>query len=202
MGAKLVDVEETTLFNAEITAGSTVGSIHQHDIMQHWSVWSSISDATPSAQSFTTAEITTTGDYIRKTAHGMYTGLPGYLTGTGAALPTGLATATHYWIIRRDADTFQLATSKANALAGTAVTLAQDNTVSAFHPDALGGLSASFLASLDGTNYWPLPGLTITAAGATGTSAANIAYNYLKMDVTTTGGQVTITAKARSIGGD
>jgi len=52
-----------------------------------------------------------------------------YQTGDGPlrltttdTLPTGLALATDYYAIKKDAGTIQLATSRANALAGTAVT--------------------------------------------------------------------------------
>jgi hypothetical protein len=196
-----IDIEETTLWDAVGHVGSTMSAVHQHDIMRHFSVWTNIVDGAPSVASFTTADITTTGNYIRKTSHGYVTGLNGLLTGTGAALPTGLATATTYFIVNLSADTFGLATSKANAIAGTLVTLAKDNTISAFHPAAFGTLGVTFKASFDGTNYWNVPGVTITAVGATCTSVADIAYNYLKLDLTLTSGQATATAKVRSLGG-
>jgi len=55
------------------------------------------------------------------TSHGLYTSQRVALTTTGA-LPTGLAAETNYWVIRVDANTFRLATSLANAFAGTAIT--------------------------------------------------------------------------------
>lgn len=58
---------------------------------------------------------------VTKTAHGLVTGDTITLTTTGA-LPTGLSVATTYWVIRVDANTFKLATSLANAQAGTAIT--------------------------------------------------------------------------------
>lgn len=54
------------------------------------------------------------------TSHGLQTGDSVYLTTTGA-LPTGLAQNTRYWVIRNDANAFGLATSLANALAGTRI---------------------------------------------------------------------------------
>lgn len=53
-------------------------------------------------------------------AHGLDTGSRVYLTTTGA-LPTGLTADTNYWAIRIDANTFNLATSLANAKAGTKI---------------------------------------------------------------------------------
>lgn len=47
----------------------------------------------------------------------------------GGAIPTGLAPVTTYWPIRVDADHFKLASSNANALAGTAVTFSTDGTL-------------------------------------------------------------------------
>ncbi len=58
---------------------------------------------------------------VTNTAHGLTTGEGVYLTTTGA-LPTGLAANTMYYVIEVDANTFRLASSYANALAGTAIT--------------------------------------------------------------------------------
>ena len=52
--------------------------------------------------------------------HNMQTGQQVYLTTTGA-LPTGLSANTNYWVIRTSSTQFRLATSLANALAGTAI---------------------------------------------------------------------------------
>lgn len=57
---------------------------------------------------------------VTLSAHGLQTGDSIYLTTTGA-LPTGLAQNTRYWVIKVDANTFNLATSLANALAGTKI---------------------------------------------------------------------------------
>lgn len=53
-------------------------------------------------------------------SHELQTGDAVYLTTTGA-LPTGLAANTRYFAIRIDANTVRLATSYANAIAGTAI---------------------------------------------------------------------------------
>lgn len=52
--------------------------------------------------------------------HGLQTGYQLQLTTTGA-LPTGLSASTTYYVIAVDANTFRLATSLANAAAGTAI---------------------------------------------------------------------------------
>lgn len=57
---------------------------------------------------------------VTQTSHGLATGDSIYITTTGA-LPTGLAINTRYWIIKNDANSYWLATSLANALAGTKI---------------------------------------------------------------------------------
>ncbi len=53
---------------------------------------------------------------------------PFRLTTTAADLPSGLSIGTDYWIIRNDATDIALATTLANAIAGTAIALADDGT--------------------------------------------------------------------------
>lgn len=55
------------------------------------------------------------------TAHGLTTGDDVYLT-TDGELPTGLTASTKYWAILKDEDEIYLATSYANAIAGTKIT--------------------------------------------------------------------------------
>jgi hypothetical protein len=63
------------------------------------------------------------------TSHGLLTGDgPIRLTNSGGALPAGLATATDYYVIRTGANTFKLASSFANALAGTVVAITGNGT--------------------------------------------------------------------------
>jgi hypothetical protein len=82
------------------------------------------------------------GDYVGKTftadnlteeftagaAHGLRTGDGPYKVSTSGALPAGLSSTTLYWIIRTGNATFKLATSRENALAGTAVAITTDGT--------------------------------------------------------------------------
>lgn len=61
--------------------------------------------------------------------HGLQTGDgPVQLTNSGGALPAGLSTATDYWIIKIDANTFYLATTLALALAGTFLSITGNGT--------------------------------------------------------------------------
>lgn len=75
---------------------------------------------------FTAANAT---EIFTATAHGLLTGDgPINVSNSGGALPTGLTAATDYWIIKIDANTFYLATSLANAIAGTNLTITTDGT--------------------------------------------------------------------------
>lgn len=65
----------------------------------------------------------TTTEAVTCTAHGKATGYGPVRLTTSDTLPTGLATATNYWLIVVDANTVKFATTEALALAGTAVNL-------------------------------------------------------------------------------
>lgn len=68
-------------------------------------------------QTFDGADVTTGTDQINITSHGYVTGDAVVLRGT--SLPSPLATDTVYYVIRVDANNIQLATTFANAAAGT-----------------------------------------------------------------------------------
>lgn len=77
-------------------------------------------------ENFTVADQST--GKLTITGHGLNTGDgPFQLTTTGS-LPTGLSTLTDYYVIKFDANTIQLATSRANALAGTFIVLSSNGT--------------------------------------------------------------------------
>ena len=70
------------------------------------------------------------GDLMTKVAHGLLTGDPvTFVSGTSF---TGLTASTKYFAIKASADTFQVATTYANAVAGTAVALSADGTSGVF----------------------------------------------------------------------
>lgn len=76
-----------------------------------------------------TYTVTNADELHHHTAHGLHTGDgPVQLTNSGGALPAGESAATDYFIIRNDADTFFLATSRTLALAGTHILLSGDGT--------------------------------------------------------------------------
>lgn len=68
-------------------------------------------------------------EIFSKVAHTLKTGDgPFQVSNSGGALPSGLSAATDYWVIKIDADTFKLATSLANALAGTNLLISTNGT--------------------------------------------------------------------------
>lgn len=70
------------------------------------------------------------GDIMTKAAHGLETGDP--VTFVSGTTFTGLTAGTRYFAIKASADTFQVATTRANAIAGTAVVLSADGTSGVF----------------------------------------------------------------------
>lgn len=69
----------------------------------------------------TITAVNTGTDTLTAIAHGLLTGDRTRARNVDGALPTGLSPATDYFAIRVDADNVKLATSNANALAGTPV---------------------------------------------------------------------------------
>jgi hypothetical protein len=74
-------------------------------------------------QEFIAADVIPADDAIVLAAHGFETGDGPFRLSTSGTLPAGLATATDYYVIAIDADTFQFATSRVNALNGSDVDL-------------------------------------------------------------------------------
>lgn len=105
---------------------------------------------------------------VTNTAHGLSTGDAIYLTTTGA-LPTGLSANTLYYIVRVDANSYNLASSRANAYAATKIATSgsQSGTHTAWDcPYGLG----------DGSTTFTLPdfrGRTPAGMDTTGGSAAS-----------------------------
>src|SRR5690606_1450101 len=66
------------------------------------------------------SDVSTSTDAISSTDHGYETGLKVQVSSSNT-LPTGLSVSTDYWVIKSDDNSFQLATSLANAIAGTEI---------------------------------------------------------------------------------
>jgi hypothetical protein len=77
-----------------------------------------------SSDDFTAA----TTDICTATTHGLQTGDGPVTVSSDDTLPAGLVAETSYWITRLDANTFKLALSRADALAGVAVDITDTGT--------------------------------------------------------------------------
>jgi hypothetical protein len=100
--------------------GTTSSSVIDLRDANSFSVQALVDVNTPAAVTFAPADVTVAANTVTEAAHGLFTGLKGQLT-TVTTLPAGLSAATDYFVIVVDSSTFKLATSLANALAGTAV---------------------------------------------------------------------------------
>lgn len=72
--------------------------------------------------------VTHATETINEAGHGLLTGDGPIRLTTSGTLPTGLALATDYWVIKTGAGTFKLAASLEDALAGTAVAFSDAGT--------------------------------------------------------------------------
>ena len=106
------------------------------------------------------AEVTNATDSFESTAHGLVTGDRILVTEVGT-MPSGLS-EIQYWIIKVDTDNFKLATTYANAIAGTVQALADDGTAANTYAlvEEIAGLDKhqiSIKASAVGTYNLTLP---------------------------------------------
>lgn len=82
-----------------------------------------------------TTDVNTGTSTITETAHKFVTGQKVTYSNGGGASITGLTTATDYFVIKTGANTFKVATTYANAVAGTAITLSgTGNNAQTFSP--------------------------------------------------------------------
>ena len=162
-----------------------------------------------SAKSFVDGDVTVGSDSVGETAHGYLTGLEGQLTTTGT-LPGGLATATNYYIIRVDADSYKFATSRANAEAGTAVdiTSAGGGGTHTFTPTAGGAVGEFVVQStvydLVDDNWGTITLSTAITVNNASDSAiidlTSLPGDYIRIGYNVTSGQGTYTAKIKGRG--
>lgn len=148
-------------------------------------------------------------------------GLPVLFT-TGTVAISGLSNATTYYVIPMDANTIRLASSSANAQAGTAITLASSSTPTTAHTYTLAPLAISgtpsfkWQVSNDGSLWQDftttsagvsVSSVTVSAYTAGGASTSwdfgNFGYSYIRLAVLapTQGGLnllVTMNGKANS----
>lgn len=197
--------------NATVIASQTLAQsfsqVFDMAAVDWWSLHLAYSGATPSAKTFTVK--TQASGQLTIPAHGYVTGLIGQASNSGGALPTGLSALTNYYVIVIDANTIALATSLANAVAGTPIVLSSNGTgTQTFTPTT----SASNVIKLQGgndgvaanyvdvtTSNFPQINLACTV---TVTTSAGVAFwqigrppfRYARLLFTPSAGQVTLSA--------
>lgn len=184
-----LDTQSTTIaYGQDMTAVCLADANVQY--AKCYGIQSVITDATPAADTFT-ADNTT--NIFTNTAHGYVTGMKCQVS-TSGALPTGLSPATDYFVIKIDADTFKLASSLNNAIAGTAIDITTDGTgTQTLTPTSLAGGSIAYHASIDGSTYVALASATnITASVNLLVEKVDPAFKYIKCVYTLTAGQLAI----------
>lgn len=199
------------VMNDSLSIDSTVAlsanSVEQ-DIshLPFYSVTAAISSANPSNKAFTSADVSTGSDTITITAHGLLTGTKVTLT-TSGVLPTGLAVLTDYYVIAASANTIKLATSQANALAGTAIDIsgAGSGSSTVVITTTLAGsvkIQVNNEAEGETANWVDLP-----SSSTNFSSAGNILFNYdnagyraIRVVVTVTSGTVGVALRVNAKG--
>jgi len=146
----------------------------------------------PAAGTFTAANAT---ELFTKSAHGFKTGLKVQVSNSGGALPSGLSPATDYFVIYVSANTFKLATSSANAIAGTNLLIADDGTgTQTVTPTAIAGASMKLQGSQDSSNWFDLGvSSNITATANLLLEKVDPSLRYIRAYYTMTAGQVSFT---------
>lgn len=164
-----------------------------------YAIYAKWTNEAPSAKAFTAVAAT---DLITSAAHGYKTGLKGQVSSTGV-LPAGLSAATDYFIIYVSADTYKLATSLANALAGTAVDITDAGTgVHTFTATALAGATIKLQSSCDGVNWVDVASSTqnITASSEFLYEKVDVYYHRVRAVIAITAGQITVSCRINAKG--
>lgn len=184
----------------------TINLFGQDGRTLNYSIQAVYTVGTFSAAAIATANITISSDpthpsEFMKTAHGLTTGLKVQAT-TAGTLAVPLALATDYYVIRVSADYFALATSFANAVAGTRIAITNVGVTSTtLTAVALAGASVTFQGSNDGTNWTDLQAATsITVTGSVLYEKTNVGYQYLKVVKALTAGSVDLSARVCLVG--
>lgn len=195
--------------DAETIATTDTSDPFQLESMMGYAVQLNVTNITsPSAAALdSTTDIDNATETFTKTAHGFVTGLKVALT-TSDTLPSGLS-ATDYYIIKVDADNFKIATSAANAVAGTAVSFTTDGVgIQTFTPASLTACTIKLQATNDDadnssvTPVWTDLGSpqTITATGTYLWNNGDVYYSFVRLYATMTAGQIVYSAKLNAKG--
>lgn len=145
-------------------------------------------------QAFLEADVDPVEDTFTITDHGFRTGLAVQLT-TSGTLPDPLLVLTDYFIIKIDDDTFKLALSYADAIAGTHIDLIDDGTDGgSVDPEAISGASVKLQKSDDLINWADISSpasQNITTSAVLYFELTSIPFRYVRVVYTIGNGQIT-----------
>lgn len=173
----------------------------------HYGVVAQIVVSNPASVDFTSVAST---DVSTSLANTYVLGLKTQATTTGT-LPAGLTTTTDYFVIPITSTTFYLASSLANALAGTKINITDAGTgTHTLNPVALAGASIKLqCGSKDGLAFADIPigasmdatkSASITATGNVYLHESDLACDYVRSYITMTAGQLAITLDPKTKG--
>jgi hypothetical protein len=132
------------------------------------------------------SDVSSSGDTITETNHRYGTGLAVLLSTASGSSIGGLVGGTTYYAIASTTDLLKLSTTKANAIAGTAIDLgtqAGNGTFTLTPLTISSSPSYKWQASNDNLNFIDLAvsSVTISGAGVAGWDLGNVPYRYLRI---------------------
>jgi len=170
---KLRRIKDEKVWDAVEFAYSTNSSSVSTEGFSGYAITAEITARAATAKAFVDADVTVATNVVSEASHGYKTGRKGQLTTTGV-LPTGLAASTDYYMIATNANYYQLASSLANAIAGTPVniTAAAGGGTHTFTPVALGTTTVKLQASEDDDIF-----VDISNSSETISASSNVLWN-------------------------
>ena len=190
IGAQVADDTYGTFYSDIIDAKDF---IHWH----FYGAWTWESFTNDAATEGAGGDFDETTNQITLTGHDFVTGETVVRLTTTDTLPTGLALLTDYWVIVIDANTIQLASSQANATAGTAVAFSDkggSGTTTLNVQTEAGTLTLQY--SFDKSTWIDVQaGTDMQAAALLNKAVSDAAYPYLRAQFAVTkGGLATCSA--------
>lgn len=150
---------------------------------------------TPSNKTFAAAAVNIGTEVITLTSHGYQLGLKVQISNPGA-LPTGISASTDYFVIPLTTDTFQLASTLNNALAGTSINItAQGSGTNTVNVTAVAGANVKLQQSNDMTIWIDLGSATnITTTANIYLEKDRPTSRYIRLYLTLTAGHISLSS--------
>lgn len=186
---------------------NVLGSVYGTDVLsdkidatglQSVSFGVSMTNSTPAGLDFLAAAVNTTDDTIDLDASALGTGVVGQFT-TSGGLPSGISALTNYYLIKVSDTQVKVASSLANALAGTAINITTQGTGT--HTFTATAFNNQTQVSVYGSNQESSGYEFVQGAPVGFTTTANVnievpevTYNFYKVGVEIDSGTLTVNA--------